>query len=202
MHILLDFFKEHKQPPSPNTYAYVISPSLILQGGAKVGLQLWVSETRNLFLYYYLLIIVLFSLWTTVNLLCPTLYMYSKGNFSFSVYQDLSFSFVFCFIYHTDVFSVSPSKLTLCISLCSVYLRNRKSIFFSEYINWKSPRFVFHCLLSPWTSLSVFAHGQFTDSWWEISIWDQVSSERLVIQKWKSSRFSLITLLLFKRFVA
>ena len=30
-----------------------------IQGGAKVGLQLWVLETQSLFLYYYLLAIVL-----------------------------------------------------------------------------------------------------------------------------------------------
>ena len=46
-------------------YILKISASLIdmyvdIQGGAKVGLQLWVRE--SLFLYYYLLIIVLFSI--------------------------------------------------------------------------------------------------------------------------------------------
>ena len=41
------------------------NPSLI-QGGAKVGLQLWVHET-----IIVLLITVLFSIWTTLNLLLP-----------------------------------------------------------------------------------------------------------------------------------
>ena len=42
---------------------------LLIWGGVK-GLQLWVHET-TFFLCYYLLIIVLFSIWTTVNLLLP-----------------------------------------------------------------------------------------------------------------------------------
>ena len=41
-----------------------------MQGGAKVGLQSWLQK-QSLFLYYYLLIIVLFSIQTTVNLLVP-----------------------------------------------------------------------------------------------------------------------------------
>ena len=40
-----------------------------IQGGPKVGLQLYVKD--SLFLYYYLLIIVLFSMQTTLNLLFP-----------------------------------------------------------------------------------------------------------------------------------
>ena len=39
-----------------------------VEGGAKLGLQ-------SLFLHYYLLMIVLFSIRITVNLLCPTLYL-------------------------------------------------------------------------------------------------------------------------------
>ena len=39
-----------------------------MQGGAKVGLWLWICESL---LYYYLLIIVLFSIRTTVNPLLP-----------------------------------------------------------------------------------------------------------------------------------
>ena len=42
-----------------------------IQGGAKVGLQLWVRETQCLFLCYYLLVIVSFSIWATINLLLP-----------------------------------------------------------------------------------------------------------------------------------
>ena len=45
--------------------------SLNIEGVAKVGLQLWVCKTQSLFLCYDLLIIVLFSIWTTVNLLLP-----------------------------------------------------------------------------------------------------------------------------------
>ena len=41
-----------------------------MQGGAKVGLQLWGHETQSLILYYYLLIIVFF-IQTTVNFLLP-----------------------------------------------------------------------------------------------------------------------------------
>ena len=41
-----------------------------IQGGAKLGLQLWACETHSVFLYYYLLIIV-FSIQATVNLLLP-----------------------------------------------------------------------------------------------------------------------------------
>ena len=41
------------------------------KGWRKVGLQLWVCETQSLFLCSYLLIIVLFSIRTTVNLLEP-----------------------------------------------------------------------------------------------------------------------------------
>ena len=37
-----------------------------IQGGPKVGLQLRGYKTQNLFLYYDLLIIVLFSIWKTV----------------------------------------------------------------------------------------------------------------------------------------
>ena len=40
-------------------------------GWAKVGVQLWVCKTQSSFVYYYWLIIVLFSIWTTVNLLLP-----------------------------------------------------------------------------------------------------------------------------------
>ena len=47
-----------------NFYAH-----LSLQGWTKVDLQLWEWEAQSLFLYYYSLIIVLFSIWTTVNLL-------------------------------------------------------------------------------------------------------------------------------------
>ena len=43
-----------------------------IQGWAKADLQLWVHETQSLFLYYYLLNIVLFSIWTAANLLLPT----------------------------------------------------------------------------------------------------------------------------------
>ena len=42
-----------------------------VQGGAKVGLQLGVCETQSLFLYYYVLVIVLFSTCKTVHLLLP-----------------------------------------------------------------------------------------------------------------------------------
>ena len=40
----------------------------------KVGFQLWVLEAQSLSLYYYLLVIVLFCMWTTGNLLFSTLY--------------------------------------------------------------------------------------------------------------------------------
>ena len=40
-----------------------------IQGGARVGLQLWVCETQ--FILVLLLIIVSFSIWTTVNLFLP-----------------------------------------------------------------------------------------------------------------------------------
>ena len=39
----------------------------VIQGGGKVGLR----ETWSLFLFYYILITVLFYVWTTVNLLLP-----------------------------------------------------------------------------------------------------------------------------------
>ena len=42
-----------------------------IQGEEKGGLQLGVHETQSLFLYCYLLIIVLFSVGTTLNLLLP-----------------------------------------------------------------------------------------------------------------------------------
>ena len=42
-----------------------------IQEWAKVGLQLQVYRAQTLFLHYYLLIIVLFSIQTTVNLLLP-----------------------------------------------------------------------------------------------------------------------------------
>ena len=40
-----------------------------IQGGAKVGLQLWVCKTQ--FILVLLFINILFSMWTTVNLLLP-----------------------------------------------------------------------------------------------------------------------------------
>ena len=44
-----------------------------MQKWAKAGLHLWTCE-KSLFLYYYYwLMILLFSIWTTVNLLLPTL---------------------------------------------------------------------------------------------------------------------------------
>ena len=57
-----------------------------MQGGAKVGLQLWVHETQSLFLYYYLLIIVLFPIWTTANLLLfQPVYPYNAILFGYNV---------------------------------------------------------------------------------------------------------------------
>lgn len=47
----------------------------LIQGKAKVCLQLWVHRMQSLFLYCYLSIIVLLSIWIAVNLLCPTLYI-------------------------------------------------------------------------------------------------------------------------------
>lgn len=41
----------------------------MLQGRGKAGLQWWVPQTPSLFLYHYLSITVLFSIWTTVSLL-------------------------------------------------------------------------------------------------------------------------------------
>ena len=62
-------------------------------GWAKVGLQLWIHKTQSLFLYYYLLIIVLFSIWTTVNLLLtnpvfsPSLWLnYFYGVFLYQIF--------------------------------------------------------------------------------------------------------------------
>ena len=53
-----------------------------VQGRAKEDLQLWVCKARSLFLYYYLLIIVLFSTRTAVNLLHPTVYRCVSNQFS------------------------------------------------------------------------------------------------------------------------
>ena len=46
------------------------------QGWAKAGSQLLLHETQTVFLYHYLSIVVLLSIWTTVNVLCLPLYIY------------------------------------------------------------------------------------------------------------------------------
>ena len=57
------------------------SPRMALQGGAKAGLQLRVCKMQSLFLYYCLLIIVLFPIWTTVNLLSPHIVYHKTSRF-------------------------------------------------------------------------------------------------------------------------
>ena len=49
----------------------VMNTCVQIQNEAKVSLQFWVHETQSLFLYYYLLVIVLFSIQTTVHILLP-----------------------------------------------------------------------------------------------------------------------------------
>ena len=48
-----------------------VTNHLFTQGGAQVGLRFSVLKAQSLFLYHYLLIIVLFSIWITIKWLVP-----------------------------------------------------------------------------------------------------------------------------------
>ena len=76
-----------------------------MQAGAKVGLQSWVRKTHSLFLYYHLLIIVLFSIWTTVNLLLP------HPVYVFSSFEYFTRSKSLC--YRKNVYRYSPFQFVL-----------------------------------------------------------------------------------------
>ena len=78
--------------PRPLHVPRVVALSLgsLHTGWAKVNVQLWVCETRSLLLCYYLLVIVLFSISTTIDLLRPTLYnLYANGSQVFVSSFDL-----------------------------------------------------------------------------------------------------------------
>ena len=108
-----------------NWYHYT---KIYIQVGAK-GLWLWDHKTQNLFLYYYSLIIILFSIWTTVNLLLPhLLYHYAKEQ---SVFKKAVFNFVQMF----------EMWVKSCFSslICFVYVIWHNRII-SQYVNviWNS----------------------------------------------------------------
>ena len=92
---------------------------ICIQCGARGSLQLWICETHSLLLYYSFLIIMLFSMWKIVNLLCHTLYSCVLDLYTPKISpENTMYIFVFkCHLYFKEL----KRRKRVCIKYPEIY---------------------------------------------------------------------------------